>query len=305
MQICKASSYHKSFILLISPLKFTVFFMVKNDPNQYPLLPGPPYTVYAVSYFNTRPLIHNLDQNPEVRLHVAPPAYLAQMLDHGLAHAALIPSIDYQLSQQQWVILPVAVIGTRQEVLTVRVFSRTPIDQIQTLYCDTESHTSVALVQIVWALSKQKLTIKPLTTDPSALPAVLLIGDKVIPQLNQWPCEFDLGGAWTDLTGLPFVFAFWAAPADQNLDTLIEILKKSWQQGMAHIEQIVDKYAAQHGLQPELAHKYLTENLCFDFGEPQKLALQKFYQLAHQLNLTAGIRPLCIYPLSRKLLKKY
>ena len=269
---------------------------MKNDPYQKHLQPGPPFDVYAVSYFNTRPLIHNLDQNPDVRLQVAPPAQLAQMIDQGLAHAALIPSIDYQLSQQQWVILPVAAIGTRREVLTVRVFSRTPIDQIQTLYCDNESHTSVALVQVVWhLLFNQKLTIKPLTTEPSALQSVLLIGDKVIPQLNQWPYEFDLGSAWTDLTGLPFVFAFWAAPADQKLDALIEILKKSYRQGMAHIKQIVHKYAAQHGLQPELAHKYLTENLCFDFGDPQKKALQKFYQLAHQLEITPQCRTLHFY----------
>ena len=297
MKICKASSRLESFILINSSLNFTVLYIVKNNPNQHQLRPGPPYDVYAVSYFNSRPLIHNLEQNPDVRLQVAPPAFLAQTIDQGQAHAALIPSIDYQLSQQQWIILPVAVIGTRQEVLTVRLFSRTPIDQIQTLYCDTESHTSVALVQIVWRLLfKQKLTIKPLTAEPSALQSVLLIGDKVIPQLNQWPYEFDLGRAWTDLTGLPFVFAFWAAPAHQKLDALIDILKNAWQQGMAHIEQIVDKYADQHGLQPELAHKYLTENLCFEFGEPQKLALQKFYQLAHQLEITPRCRPLQFYP---------
>ena len=297
MNFCKASYHLKSFILIISPLKFTVFITVKNNPNQHQIRPGPPFAVYAVSYFNTRPLIHQLDQNPDIRLHVAPPAFLAQMIDQGQAHAALIPSIDYQLAQQQWVILPVAVIGTRQEVLTVRVFSQNPIEQIQTLYCDIESHTSVALVQIVWRLLfKKKLTIKPLTAELSALQSVLLIGDKVIPQLNRWPCEFDLGSAWTDLTGLPFVFAFWAAPPDQKLDALIDILKNACQQGLAHIEQIVDKYAQQHGLQPELAHKYLTENLCFDFGQPQKQALQKFYQLAHQLEITPQCRPLQFYP---------
>ncbi|MCP4707311.1 MAG: menaquinone biosynthesis protein [Planctomycetes bacterium] len=256
----------------------------------------PPFSVYAVSYFNTRPLIHNLDQNPLINLKVAPPAQLAQTINKGLAHAALIPSIDYQLSQRQWIILPVAAIGTRREVLTVRIFSCLPIDQIQILYCDTESHTSVALVQIIWHLMfNKKLTIKPLTTESSALPAVLLIGDKVIPHLNHWPYEFDLGHAWTEITGLPFVFAFWAAPADQKLDELIEILKNSYQQGVAHIEQIVDKYAAQHGLQPELAHKYLTENLCFEFNQPQKLALEKFYQLAHQLKITPKCRPLQFY----------
>jgi len=219
------------------------------------------------------------------------------MIDQGHAHAALTPSIDYQLSQRQWIILPVAAIGARREVLTVRVFSRTPIDQIQILYCDTESHTSVALVQIVWRLLfNQKLTIKPLTAEPSTLPAVLLIGDKVIPHLNHWPYEYDLGRAWSDLTDLPFVFAFWAAPADQKLDALLEILKQSYQQGMAHIDQIIDKYAAQHGFPPELAHKYLTEHLFFDFDEPQKLALQKFYQLAHQLELIPQCRPLQFYP---------
>ncbi|KPK76158.1 MAG: hypothetical protein AMJ79_07915 [Phycisphaerae bacterium SM23_30] len=297
LALSERAEYPKNFFLPICNRALIIFTMA-NERITNSLNPQEgPFRVCAVSYFNTCPLIFQMDRHAQIQLELAPPARLAEMIDNGRAHAALTPSIDYQRTSHEWSILPVAAIGTKTEVLSVRVFSRVPFEQIEQLYCDTESHTSVALVQVIWHLRYgRSLMLEPLTAEASSWPSVLLIGDKVVPQLDRWPYQLDLGGAWCEMTGLPFVFAFWAAPAGAQLDRLVDILRHAAQQGRAHVDQIIDRHAAEHGFKPELARKYLTDHLCFDFGPPQIQALQKFYQLAHQLNLTPRHRPLHLYP---------
>ncbi|NJL30982.1 MAG: hypothetical protein HC898_04785, partial [Phycisphaerales bacterium] len=57
--------------------------------------------------------------------------------------------------------------------------------------------------------------------------AMLLIGDKVVthrPDPQRYPFDVDLGQAWHQLTGLPFVFATWLARADAVLGDLPRLL---------------------------------------------------------------------------------
>ena len=189
------------------------------------------YRVGAVSFFNARPLIYGLDSHPRIVLQTKVPAQLGRDLNNGDIDVGLVPSIDYQTSRSDWLILPFAAIGSEGEVLTVRIFSRQPLDEIDCLACDTDSHTSVALARIIWhSQYGRSLTVKPLRNIKSE-PAVLLIGDKVLGQLGCWPYELDLGEAWTQLTSLPFVYAFWAVPAETNADSPAEILQKACRDG--------------------------------------------------------------------------
>ena len=246
------------------------------------------YRIGAVSFFNARPLIYRLQQHENIFVQKDVPARLGQALDSGSIDAGLVPSIDYQESQRDWLILPDAAIGSCGEVLTVRVFSQVPLERIDRLACDTDSHTSVVLAQIIWQLRfHHRLSIEPLT-NLSSNPAVLLIGDKVLPQLGKWPFELDLGAAWTELTNLPFVYAFWAVSARKQtheLDSLANILQYRPLDSPIHIDEIVTRYAKQHGFDPELAKRYFTENISYEFGSSQRQGLNRFYQLAYQMNL--------------------
>src|SRR5205085_822361 len=107
------------------------------------------------------------------------PAKLIDLLRENRADVALLPVIDYQ-RMDGLCIVPTGGIGSDGETLTVRIFSRTPIEQIQTLACDNESHTSVALAKIVLA---EQFAIRPELIELSATrsnSAQLLIGDKVV-----------------------------------------------------------------------------------------------------------------------------
>jgi chorismate dehydratase len=82
------------------------------------------------------------------------------------------------------------------------------------------------------------------------LEAVLLIGDKVVdPRRSGFAYEVDLGGAWRQHTGLPFVFAVWAARAagapgdwatapDRQLGERFEILAEARDRGVARAAEI-------------------------------------------------------------------
>jgi chorismate dehydratase len=261
-----------------------------------------PFRVGAVSFFNARPLIYSLERNPAVQLTRVVPAQLPEALNAGALHTGMVPSIDYQHNGNDWLILPVAAIASDGPVLTVQIFSRQPLEKIHTLACDPDSHTSVVLAQILWQLKfRRSLEITPLPSQLDAAEAVLLIGDKVIPQLNRWPYQLDLGQAWTDLTQLPFVYAFWAVPAELNnaCEPLVQILRQAYQQGVENLDTIIESCAAEHGFDKKLAREYFTRNINFDFGPLQHQGLKKFYELAHQFGFTNQNQPLRVYPKER------
>ncbi len=246
------------------------------------------YRLGVVQFFNARPLIYGLEDSPGVELFQAVPADLGEKLDSGAIDAALVPSIDYQLSQNNWKIMPVAAIGSVGEVLTVRVFSKCPTEQITRLICDTDSHTSVMLAKILWkACYGSEVQIVQATEDQLTNNAmgdntgILLIGDKVLGHLSKWDNELDLGEAWAQLTGLPFVYAFWAVDEGFDPKELPDILNNAWKKGLAQIDQVVERYADNHGFSAEVGKRYLTENICFDFGPAQQQGLEKFYQMAY------------------------
>ena len=253
------------------------------------------HRVGAVSFLNTRPLICGLDDVPGVYLERAVPAELAGWLTAGRVDAALAPSVDYQLVGGDWLIAPGAVIASAGEVLTVRVFSRRPLDQIERIACDRDSHTSVLLAQVVWRLRfGRAVAVEPLTGDPARCEAVLLVGDKVIAQLDHWPYQLDLGQAWLDATALPFVYAFWSLRRrDHDRDAaLAGILLDARRRGQAQLDELADRYGPEHGFAPALARDYFHNNLIIAPDESCWRGLERFYRLAHEMALLPEPRPL-------------
>lgn len=257
------------------------------------------FRVGAVSFFNARPLVYELERHPRVQLVRGVPAQLSEAVNAGEIDTGLVPSIDYQYNGNDWLVLPVAAIASYGPVFTVRIFSKQPIETIRTLACDPDSRTSVVLARILWQLQFQRdLEITSLSSTFDSADAVLLIGDKVIGQLNGWPYQLDLGQVWTDLTQLPFVYAFWAVPAQakNKCEPLVKILRQAFQKGTANLDEIIDRHAGEHGFDKTLARKYFSQNIEFEFGSRQHQGLKTFYQLAYQYKLVPNLRPLRVYP---------
>jgi chorismate dehydratase len=275
--------------------------------------------IASVSYLNARPLIDGLDGNANHKLLLEVPAKLIDLLRENLADIALLPVIDYQ-RMDGLCIVPAGGIGCNGETLTVRIFSKTPIKEIRTLACDIESHTSVALAKIVLAEhfgiqpefvglraglqgsgfrvqdgnSGSSLNPEPRTLNPSA--AQLLIGDKVVcEEPAGFEYQLDLGAAWKEMTGLPFVFAVWTTRVGTDLGGLPQELERARKRGLAHVEDLIRQNATPRGWPADLARQYLTQYLQYDIGEPQLEAIRLFHSLAKKHGVVAEVKPLRLY----------
>jgi chorismate dehydratase len=250
----------------------------------------PILNIGGVSFLNAKPLLFGLENQPDLRLRLDVPAKLLPGLESKKLDAALLPTIDYQ-RMTGLRIIPAGGIGSDGETLTVRIFSKNPIEKIEELACDPDSHTSVALARITLA---ERFGILPeFTANVRDCAATLLIGDKVVTQAPlDRPYQLDLGHAWKELTGLPFVFAVWTARADVDLRDLPARLEESRRRGMLAIDQIVKDFAIPLGWPADLATKYLSQNLQFEIGPKQLEAMRLFYQLAAKHKLIESAREL-------------
>jgi chorismate dehydratase len=250
-----------------------------------------PLRIGGVSYLNAKPLLWGLE-TPEVDLTLDVPARLLDGLREGRFDIALLPVIDYQ-RMAGLRLLHAGAIGSDGPALTVRIFSRVPAERIESLACDPDSHTSVVLARILLA---ERYDIRPRLPALAAgvdADAVLLIGDKVVcAPPRGFSHELDLGAAWKELTGLPFVFAVWMArPEVAGHEVVVTRLNQALQQGLANLPEIVRRYAVPRGWPAELAVQYLTRNMDYRLGPPQMEAIRRFFEMAAKHGLIDPPRP--------------
>ena len=245
----------------------------------------------AVQYLNTRPLIYGLSGKLDFDL----PSRLADRLAAGELDVALIPSIELfrGLSAQQnaYRIVSKSCIACRGPVMSVRLFFRTRPERTRRLAVDEGSRTSVALTRILlherFGLAPELETL-PLQANAAATDAdaVLLIGDRAIaPTGGGFQAVWDLGDEWYRWTGLPFVFAVWAARPGFASQGLADRLDAARERGRANLAAIAAAEAGPHHLTVPQCLDYLQDNLHYDLGDAERRGLQLFQEKATRLNL--------------------
>ncbi len=247
--------------------------------------------VGAVNYLNTKPLVYELARlAPEAEIVFALPSRLADDLAAGQLDVALIPSIEY-FQNSEYRIVSDACIACRGPVLSVKLFSRVPIERIRSLSLDEGSRTSAALVKILlrerYGLTPElaRLPIGATITDTDA-DAVLLIGDRAIHSPPGGFAEvWDLGDQWCRWAELPFVFAMWTARSDLELGGLEAALGEARDLGVAHLEEIAAEEGAPLGLTTPQCLSYLRDNLYFYLGPRERRGLELFRSHAAQMGL--------------------
>lgn len=262
------------------------------------------FTVAAVSFLNARPLIDGLDGEDRIHVISDVPSRLLETLLEERASVALCPVIDFQLSPVELEIVPVGAIGCDGCTLTVRVFSRSPMNETACVHTDGDSHTSVALLSVVfnelYGRVPEITNLKSTDVNGSATPpeTVLLIGDKVVrnqPDAALYPHQLDLGEAWRAMTGLPFVFACWMARANNGLGGLPDLLDRCRDRNRGRIAEIATNHALASGWPEELAVEYLGEILRYDLGPRELEAIELFWSKCRDLDLIERLRPMKFY----------
>ncbi len=240
--------------------------------------------VGAVSYLNTKPLIYGFEQGmmaDKVELLNDYPSKVAARLlfdeiDIGLVPVAIIPSLP------QYHIVSDYCIGSDGEVASVCLFSDAPLDKIKTILLDYQSKTSVALLQLLlkehWNISP---TLVAATEDYekniSGTTAGLVIGDRAFKQRLQSKYIYDLGTAWKEMTGLPFVFAAWVS--NKPFDAAFKNeFNKANAFGLNNLDVVIK--ATPYELYD--LGKYYTKNISYLLDEKKEKGLRSFLDYISQ-----------------------
>ena len=249
----------------------------------------------AVSYLNTVPLVWGLLKDPAqgqtFDLRFAVPSVCADQLASGEADIGIVPVIE--MARQKLVYFRETGIASYGPVRSILLISKVPFREIRKLATDSSSRTSVTLSRIILA---EKYSAEPqLISHPPDLPAMLgladaalLIGDAAL-RVDPATLPFetlDLGEQWTNLTGLPMVFAVWAGRKEAIVEPYGQALAVSCRYGLSHIEDIVREEAPQRGFPETLVRKYLTRHIHFEFAEPHYTAIDTYLKHAAALERT-------------------
>src|SRR5215471_15930676 len=202
----------------------------------------------AVGYLNARPLVYQLDRSPNFSLRFDIPSKCAELLHAGGIDVGLIPSIEY-LRGEPMAIVPGIAIASRGAVTSVMLYTTKPMEDVTSIAMDTSSQTSVALVRVLCARSfkidPRIESLEPkLNTMLNRCDAALMIGDNALFEPTSHESRatsyevIDLGDAWLRLTGLPFVYAFWAGRPDSLTPAHVQELQKTRDRGLANAETV-------------------------------------------------------------------
>ena len=238
----------------------------------------------AVSYLNTRPLVEGLEARPDVALRFDVPARCADLVEAGEVDLGLVPIIEYARHADDYAVVPDVSIASLAAVDSVALFTRQPIERVQSIALDVSSRTSAGLVRLLCARHfRIRPAFVPAAPDIRAMlasaDAALLIGD---PALFLDPAsvdaeKIDLGLAWRAMTGLPFVWAVWAGRTDAASPDVCRLLYDARLRGEAAIDTIARRERPDDPAAQALVARYLRETITYGLDGPLLAGAQAYF----------------------------
>jgi chorismate dehydratase len=229
-----------------------------------------------ISYVNMAPVFHRLTH--EVEEVTGVPTELNRMLLAGELDVAPISSIEYARNAHRLRLLPRLCVSSEGAVDSIQLVTRAPLGQVRSVAVTSESATSVVLTRVLLPRAE----ILPLDADADAR---LLIGDAALRSAFEDPTpHHDLGRLWLERTGLPMVFAVWAAPepAIEGLGDLQESLVASVRLARSEPERLAHEASDRYGYPAGFLARYF-EKLRYSFGPRERAGLYTFLEMARDV----------------------
>src|SRR5438876_4112705 len=206
---------------------------------------------------------------------VGVPTELNRQIIAGELDVAPISSIEYARNADRLRLLPRLCVSSEGAVESIQLISKTPLDRIRSVAVTPESATSVVLTKVLLPDAEHV----PLGEDAEAK---LLIGDAALKSAFEDPTpHHDLGRLWQERTGLPMVFAVWAAPEPTHPDLLEleDALVASVRAARAEPELLAYESSERYGYPAGFLARYF-EKLRYRFGPRERAGLYTFLELA-------------------------
>jgi chorismate dehydratase len=202
-------------------------------------------------------------------------ADLNDLLAAGELDVSVVSAVEYARNAAAYHLLPDLAITSDGPVHSVVLFSRRPVHELDgaTVLRTSSSRTSVLLLELLcrhrFRVRPKFATVRAESSDLDALrgfphEAVLVIGDAalLLASEGRYPYVVDLGTAWKEWTGLPFVFAVWAARREADHAAVQGIhgallASRTW--GLAHLDELADAASANTGIARVVCRAYLGD----------------------------------------------
>lgn len=234
-----------------------------------------PFRVGSVCYLNSVPLTRGLED----QIHFHTPSQLAQMLRAKKLDAALVSTSEVIFTGAYDALDGIA-IASLGEIQSVHLSHRQPLEKMDEVYVDTASLSSVTLLRVLLAERGIRPEFKPLASYEEAPDKtnVLLIGDPALQFLRAGHPHaiFDLGAAWYEMTGLPFVFAVWALRRDIDTTALRRHLREAKAFGLETLDYIIQSRTE---FDYDFRKDYLGWHVHYHLGADEKRGIAKFIEL--------------------------
>jgi chorismate dehydratase len=252
----------------------------------------------AVGYLNARPHVYGLEMSDRFAVRFDVPSQCAELLHAGAIDVGLIPSIEYLRGTYR--IVPDVAIASRGPVASVALYVSRPIADLRSIAMDTSSRTSIALVRVLCAREfRIQPALQPSGPDLASMlarcDAALIIGDTALFEAGGELAiegrrvgveKIDLGEVWTRMTGLPFVYAFWAGRPDALDKDDVRALQRARDAGITRVDEIARQYFSEPARQAA-GVRYLRENIKYHLGLEERAGLELFFRYAAE----AGVVP--------------
>ena len=183
--------------------------------------------------------------------------------------------------------------------------------QIRTVALDTSSRTTALYTQVLfrrfWGHAPRFVPHAPeLERMLEGADAAVLIGDPALVALRDRAARLartgerlrylDLGYAWRQATGTPWVSAVWAVReagvaqlSRAERAAVVDDLERSRDAGLRHLPELVREWAPQLGLRPATVEHYLTKNIYYYLDAPVIAGVERFFAEAHALGLVPSL----------------
>ncbi|WP_069814433.1 menaquinone biosynthetic enzyme MqnA/MqnD family protein [Streptomyces sp. TP-A0874] len=261
-----------------------------------------------IQFLNCLPLYWGLARTGtllDLELSKDTPEKLSEQLIRGELDIAPVTLVEFLRNADELVALPDIAVGCDGPVMSCVIVSQLPLEQLdrERVALGSTSRTSVRLAQLLLA---ERYGIAPdyyrCPPDLGAMMqearAAVLIGDAALrASLHDAPRlgleVHDLGQMWKDWTGLPFVFAVWAARRDylarepELVHKVHETFLASRDLSLREVAKVAEQAARWESFDAQVLERYFT-TLDFRLGSEQLAGIAEF---ARRTGGTTGFPP--------------
>jgi len=236
------------------------------------------------------------------------PEKLSDQLVNGALDIGPITCVEYLRHADELVLLPDIAVGSDGAVMSCVIVSKVPLGELdgRRVALGSTSRTSVRLARLLLeereGVSPEYYSCPPdLDAMLAEADAAVLIGDPALrASLEQAPQQglavHDLGAMWKEWTGLPFVFAVWAARREyvERHPELVAAVHRAFLESrdlsLAEAGQVAEQAARWEAFDAAVLETYFSKALDFSLGERQLAGIAEFARrVAHDSGFTAEV----------------